>query len=213
MRHLSDSLTRYIGDLKQQMVRQADGKKGDVNRIRHKDDLEAASVVMLSPLRGEGKKLRGAIDNYRDQLMNWVEEPSRSNLIARYLSTETPSGGRSWEASLFEQMPLAAAVTLLTKIENDIRLSEGEALTSLLQSIDAGDYRLNRLNAWLIPEAETVLQGEPTEPVWYWRQKTQRGVPASWQESRWRREMMASSRWQHLAAAPSGGGICRTDRQ
>lgn len=159
VRNLSDSLTRYIGDLKLQMVRQADGKRGDINRIRHKDDLEAASVVMLSPLRGEGKKLRGAIDNYRDQLMNWVEEPSRSNLIARYLSTETPSGGRSWEASLFEQMPLAAAVTLLTKIENDIRLSEGEALTSLLQSIDAGDYRLNRLNAWLIPEAETVLQG------------------------------------------------------
>ena len=159
VQQLSDSLTQYIDELKQQMVRQADGKRGDISRIRHKDDLEAASVVMLSPLRGEGKKLRGAIDSYREQLMTRVEDPSRSALIARYLSTEAGTAGRSWEASLFEQMPLAAAVTLLTKIENDIRLSEGEALASLLQSVDAGDYRLNRLNAWLIPESETVLQG------------------------------------------------------
>jgi len=48
---------------------------------------------------------------------------------------------------------------MLTKIENDIRLSEGEALASLLQSVDMGDFRLNQLNAWLIPESETVLQG------------------------------------------------------
>ena len=159
VRSMSDSLTQYIDALKQQMVRQADGKRGDLSLIRHKDDLEAASVVMLSPLRGEGKKLRGAIDSYREQLMTRVEDPSRSALIARYLSTEAGTAGRSWEASLFEQMPLAAAVTLLTKIENDVRLSEGEALASLLQSVDAGDYRLNRLNAWLIPESETVLQG------------------------------------------------------
>ncbi len=159
VRSLSDSLTRYIGDLKQQMVRQADGKRGDLDHIRHKDDLEAASVVMLSPLRGEGKKLRVSIDSYRSQLTGWVDDPSRRALIARYLSTESESGGRSWEASLFEQMPLAAAITLLTKIENDVHLAEGEALASLLQSVDAGDYRLNRLNAWVIPEAETVLQG------------------------------------------------------
>ncbi|MDD2513148.1 MAG: gliding motility protein GldM [Proteiniphilum sp.] len=159
VRSLSDSLTHYIRGLKLQMVREADGKRGDIRRIRHKEDLEAASVVMLSPLRGEGKKLRSAIDSYRTQLINYVEDPSRSALITRNLSTETRSGGRSWEASLFEQMPLAAAVTLLTKIENDVRLSEGEALASLLQSVDAGDYRLNRLNAWLIPESEMVLQG------------------------------------------------------
>ena len=53
VRSLSDSLTQYIGALKQQMVREADGKRGDIRRIRHKDDLEAAAVVMLSPLRGE----------------------------------------------------------------------------------------------------------------------------------------------------------------
>ena len=159
VRSLSDTLTQYIDALKQQMVRQADGKRGDLNHIRHKDDLEAAAVVMLSPLRGEGKKLRGAIDRYREQLMMWVDDPSRRALIARNLSTEARAGGRSWETSLFEQMPLAAAVTLLTKIENDIRLSEGEALASLLQSVDMGDFRLNRLNAWLIPTSETVLQG------------------------------------------------------
>ncbi len=142
------------------MVRQADGKRGDINRIRHKDDLEAASVVMLSPLKGEGKKLRSAIDNYRNHLMSWVERPSRSNLIARYLSTETPSGGQ--ELGGISLRADAAGGRCHAAHQNRKRhssLGGRGTLASLLQSVDAGDYRLNRLNAWLIPEAETVLQG------------------------------------------------------
>lgn len=159
VRSMSDSLIRYIDDLKLRMVREADGRKADINDIRHKDDLEAASVIMLSPVNGEGKKFRNAIDTYRHSITQFVTDTTRRAIIEKNLSTQSHSANKSWEASLFEQMPLAAAITMLTKIENDIRSSEGEALANILHNVDIGDFRVNRLNAYIIPESDIVIQG------------------------------------------------------
>lgn len=158
VRSMTDSLTTYIHDLKYLMVREADGRKADINNIKHKDDLEAASVVMLSPVNGEGKKLKNAIDNYRDNITQFVQNSSRREIIERSLSTQT-TGSKSWEATRFENMPLAAAVTMLTKIENDIIAAEGDALENILNSVDVGDFRVNQLNAYVIPESDIVFRG------------------------------------------------------
>ena len=56
-------------------------------------------------------------------------------------------------------MPVSAAVTILTKIQNDVRSSEGEALSSLLNSIDVSDFRVNQINAYVIPESRVIIQG------------------------------------------------------
>ena len=52
-----------------------------------------------------------------------------------------------------------AAVTLLTKLQNDILYAEGEALTTLYSQIDAGDVRVNELNAFVIPQSRIVMRG------------------------------------------------------
>lgn len=157
---MSDSLTQYIESLKQRMAHEADGKKADIHNIKHKDDVEAASVVMLSPINGEGKRLKDAIDAYRNSVAQLVTDSNKRAIIERNLSTESLSPNKSWEASLFERMPLAAAITMLSKIKNDIRASEGEALSNLLHNVDMGDFRLNRLHAYVIPESDIVLQGD-----------------------------------------------------
>ena len=159
VRAMSDTLTQYIATLKLQMVRQADGKRGDVANIKHKDDLEAASVVMLSPIGGEGKKLRESLDHYRETVTGLVTDSARRKIIQKSLYTVSKSGNKNWEASLFENMPLAAAVTLLSKLENDVRSAEGEALSRMLNSVDADEFRMNRLSARLIPESDVVIQG------------------------------------------------------
>jgi gliding motility-associated protein GldM len=159
VRSMSDSLARYIGELKLQMAREADGRKADIDNIKHKDDREAASVIMLSPVNGEGKKFRNSIDAYRDSVTQIVTDPARRAIIEKSLSTQSGAGDKSWEASLFERTPLAAAITMLTKIENDIRSSEGEALANILYNVDVGDLRVNRLNAYIIPESDIVMRG------------------------------------------------------
>ena len=68
----------------------ADGKDADVNNIDHKDDLEAASRVMLSPVSGEGKKLRQSIEKYRTLMGEMVEDSAKTRIIEASLSTTPP---------------------------------------------------------------------------------------------------------------------------
>jgi gliding motility-associated protein GldM len=65
----------------------------------------------------------------------------------------------TWETKLFDNMPAVAAITMLTKIQNDIRQAESEALASLITNVDIGDVRVNELNAYVIPNANTIIRG------------------------------------------------------
>lgn len=157
-------LYQYIDTLKQAVVISADGAQGNVENIINQDNLEAASVVMLAPNVGKGKTLRMSIDKYRDYVSAIMVNTIKKQNIESALST-TPRtikgtiGNRSWEEGLFENMPVVAAVTLLTKIQNDIRYAEGEALNTLLNNIDAGDVRVNEVNAFVIPMSRNVMRG------------------------------------------------------
>lgn len=158
IQNMTDSLINYIQELKLKMVRDADGKNGDIENIKNKDNLDVASKLMLSPINGEGKKLKNAIDNYRKNITQYILSTSRRNIIEKSLETKGDNNKR-WEETYFENMPLAAAITLLTKIENDIITAEGDALENILRSVDINDFRVNQLNAYVIPESDIVIQG------------------------------------------------------
>jgi gliding motility-associated protein GldM len=163
VRIATDSLYHYLQTLKERIVKHADGKNGNVNDIVHKDNLEAASRIMLSPMDGEGENLRKAIDDYRRMVTGLVQDTAKNHIIEANLSTEPPRRSRiegsSWESALFENMPVAAAVTLLTKLQSDIRYAEGEVLNSFLNSVDISDYRVNQVHARVIPESQIVMRG------------------------------------------------------
>ena len=163
VKQASDSLFNYIQDLKVQIVKLADGEDGDVNNIEHKDDLEAASRVMLAPLKGEGPKLRKAIDDYRTWMGSFIDDSAKTRLLEANLSTTAPYKPglniRTWETALFENMPVAAAITLLTKMQSDIRYVEGEVLSTLINNVDVGDYRVNQITAQVIPQSQIVMRG------------------------------------------------------
>jgi gliding motility-associated protein GldM len=163
----SEDIYNYIQQLKERIVKVADGKDGDVNDIRHKDDLEAASRIMLAPLNGEGKNLRDAIDSYRTMMANLVQEPEKNRIIRESLSTTPPRqtdiNVRKWEEALFENMPVSAAITLLTKLQSDIRYVQGEVMSNLLNSVDVGDYRVNMVEAQVVPVSQIVMRGSAYE--------------------------------------------------
>lgn len=60
---------------------------------------------------------------------------------------------------MFDNMPAVAAVTLLSKLQNDIRQAESEALSNLITNVDIGDVRVNELNAYVIPNSNMVMRG------------------------------------------------------
>ena len=164
VKRMSDSLFNFAQELKEAIVREADGKDGDVHDIRNKEDLEAATQIMLAPGTGKGKQLHDAINNYREQMLKMVNDERQRNIIKSNLTTELPKHahamGKNWQEYMFEGMPTAAAVTLLSKLQSDIRYAEGEVLHTLVSNIDVRDIRVNKLDAFVIPNAQTVVRGD-----------------------------------------------------
>ena len=160
----TSGLYAYVDSVKLAIVRAADGKDGDPENIKSRDDLEAASVTMLSPATLRGEKLRHRIDDYRSYITQLLPDSLKRANISAALSTDpillkgtlTP---QTWEEAQFDQKPVVAAVTLLTKLQNDILYAEGEALATLYSQIDAGDVRVNELNAFVIPQSRIVMRG------------------------------------------------------
>ena len=56
----SDSIYQFAEDLKWKIVRKVDGDEADINNINGKEDLEAATQVMLAPGVGKGRALFNA---------------------------------------------------------------------------------------------------------------------------------------------------------
>lgn len=162
VKDMSDSLFQYADFLKEAIVKEADGMKGDVKNIRNKEDLEAATQVMLSGRHGQ--RLYDAIVSYRQRILSMITDSAQAATIKSNLSTDVPKKeallGRNWQQAMFESMPVAAATTLLTKLQSDVRHAEGEVLHSLIKGIDVKDVRVNALNAYVIPNSQTIVRGD-----------------------------------------------------
>ena len=158
------ALYTLVDSLKLAIVREADGEEGDVAAINRRDDLEASAVVMLAPGHNEGARLRNALDTYRTLVTSLISDTVKLASISEALDTRPfrrpgTVNPQPWEEAKFENQPVVASVTLLTKLQNDIRYAEGEALASLLSAVDAGDVRVNELNAFVIPQSRMVMRG------------------------------------------------------
>lgn len=164
LKRYSDSLYRFADELRWAIAREADGEEGNPANIENKEDLEAAGHIMLAPMRGKGRELFEMVNDYRDRILEQVTDARQRAIIQSNLSTEVPqteeNRGKSWEEYMFESMPSVAAVTLLTKLQSDVRNAEGEVLHTLISNIGLKDIRVNELNAYVLPEATTLFPGD-----------------------------------------------------
>ena len=163
LKALSDTLYDYADKLKVRIAKKADGEEGDYKNLVNREDLEAATNVMLAPGTGEGQRLYDAITDYRTRILEMVSDTAQQNIIMTTLSTDVPRRDltllKNWQEYHFENMPAIAAITLLTKIQNDVRYIEGEILHTLSKNIDMGDVRVNQIRALVIPTSKNIVRG------------------------------------------------------
>lgn len=181
----TDSLITYIGTLKKDMVLRAGSSpvtsedpllsdefflatnEGDTLRISKADDLNAPSEFMITQKNATELKL--AMEDYRSALIAFIDENDEDlkNTIISALNTSDPpinlkEGGenKSWETERFLDKPLVAVLTLLSKIQIDVKNSEANLINYLYSQIDAGSFLFNKLGARVIPNSSVVLQGD-----------------------------------------------------
>ena len=171
--HRADSLYNYIQGFKEQIVVLADGQKAVDERIaagidptreiQGKDNRDVAGQYAI--VEGNGAILRDVIAMYRDYIIELAEhKPELANEFKNIFAcdkmwNEHIKDSVAWEVGMFDGMPVCACITVLTKMQSDIRTTESEMIFYLMDQTDAGDLRVNKLNAYVIPKSDYVIQG------------------------------------------------------
>ena len=150
----SDQLYNYLKDFKYEILKIADGKDADKDAIKiiAREDIDAPGEYALT--KGNGKELRKRIEAYREFLKK--TNPSKADMYNTMFAT---AGGARWEAKLFESMPVSAAITLLTKYQSDVRSAEAETVQYLKSRTDFDDFRVNKVQAFVVPNSRYIIQG------------------------------------------------------
>ena len=162
----STAFFEYVQNFKDEMVAQADGSKAKkgarVREIGKQDDTNVPQRYAIN--EGNALKLKGAINDYREFMIKItgdspaVDEELRQTFVTpRGVNAEGDS--ISWEDAMFNEMPMCACITVLTKLQSDIRHCEGRAVRYLLTQTDATDLRVNKFNAYVIPSSDYVVKG------------------------------------------------------
>jgi gliding motility-associated protein GldM len=163
---VSGELFDYVQKFKDDMVFMADGKKAlknaHVSDIKKQDDTNIPQQYAIN--EGNASVLKEKISAYRDFLIQItgdsyaLDEELRTTFSVED-GVNAEGEAISWEDMVFNEMPMCASITILTKMQNDIRHCEGKAIQYLFAATDASDLRVNKFNAYVIPSSDYVVKG------------------------------------------------------
>jgi len=185
VREETQNMISYISQLKEELVKgsgsspvnaqnpySADGfylvtQSGDTLELKNEQDLNVPSEMMITQKKAE--ELKAKIVTYRESLISMLSEDDTElrGTVLQELDTADPpvdlkEGGekKTWEVQHFDYKPLVAVLTLLSKIQIDVKNSEANLINYLYAQIDAGSFKFNKLAANVIPNSNVVLQGD-----------------------------------------------------
>ncbi|MBR6278014.1 MAG: gliding motility protein GldM [Bacteroidales bacterium] len=150
----------YIGDL-----------------VSKKDDNNVGGQIFIT--EGHSTDIKKSRESYRDFLISIVNKDTVSteqaiesrksliNSLEQMLSTEDTKSLNDegemlpWEVANFEHLPAAGVLSLMTKMQSDVRNTESSMLTYLLSQIGKADMKFNAIKAVVNSPKSYVLVGEP----------------------------------------------------
>jgi gliding motility-associated protein GldM len=165
VQRLTTDLNNYIQSLKDEILKSAGANfaKGDSN---YKDDnLDIATRLMVE--KGEGKKLLERLKKYKEDILNI--DPAIKTQLGNSLPIhlEKPKtknrGNNTWEAAYFRMVPTVAALTILSKFQNDVKTTENKVITFCHEQVGKVEFRFNQYEPIVGQNATVLLAGQELE--------------------------------------------------
>lgn len=165
VQRLTADLNNYIQNLKDEILKQAgaDYAKGDSS---YKDDnLDIATRLMVE--KGEGKKLLERLEKYKKDILNIdpVIKTQMGNALPIHLEKPKTKnrGNNTWEAAYFRMVPTVAALTILSKFQNDVKTTENKVITFCHEQVGKVEFRFNQYEPIVGQNATVLLAGQELE--------------------------------------------------
>lgn len=178
---MADGLYDHIAALKKHLVGGTDKlPEGSVDslynlkNVQSKDNYDMPSMLMgladpANPKDGEfsAVELRGKINKFQTDLLGLFEDKDTKDLMKKTLAVlDTEDFGmvngtmETWETGNFYHVPLAAVVTILSKMQSDVRSAEAEAVAKLYENIDAGSVSFNKVDGFAYAKKAYIMDGD-----------------------------------------------------
>lgn len=178
----ADSTVAYLNRVKKQLITFTEDYQEPMpdsmyllQKVNNKDNYDKPTELLIGsepamPIETEisAKTIKKNLTQYVAELTTLFDAEKDSSVIAELTKAinlapvSTPEGGtESWETGNFYHMPLAAVITTLSKLQNDVRNAEGYALRTLFSQINQQDFKFDKIEAKVVPVSNYVLKGEP----------------------------------------------------
>lgn len=167
---MADIAFKYVEDLKMDLMREA-GYNPPKDTLFKEDNLEASTRLLVedAPVgKGKGKELYKKLEAYKLGLLGVdsavKDELGKSLPIDLTMPKTQNAGNNTWEAAYFRMTPTIAALTILSKFQNDIRNAEAQVVELCHKKIgevvlvyDQFKAIANASASYVMPDEEIII--------------------------------------------------------
>jgi gliding motility-associated protein GldM len=165
---ISDELYNYIETLKSELKKESGLKTVDGKEEFKEDDLDAGTRLLVQRApegKGKGKELFEKLKAYKDQLLSIDPEMKKEIEVGLPLDltippTSSEAGKSDWSYAYFHMTPTIAAITILSKFQNDVRNSESKAVEFCHKQIGQVEIIYDQFQAFAGTNTQYLMPGE-----------------------------------------------------
>jgi gliding motility-associated protein GldM len=172
----SKELCTFIDEIKSEMyqkIQKLDKSVADTFKLKNldsKDENNIPTEIMIGAgadpehATGKAKDLKEKIEKFKKDITDLVPQKDRATLKLGLSTEEMYSIGDekmvAWESNLFAHNPVAAVLSVLAKLQNDIKNAESDVVGTLLRNVDEATIKFDKVIAKVVPESNYVISGE-----------------------------------------------------
>jgi len=176
-RNLSTEMVEFVDELKYELIALTEKIPIDSARnirlpqVKNKDDYSTpTNFFMLGSddgSRGKGIELKNRIDEYRRQMLALIPESDKDKITLGLITDgeyfNMDGIPQNWVQYNFYNTIMAADVAILNKIITEIYDAEFDIVNYLLVSVDAKDFKYDKIDARVLPRRDFVFIGDNYE--------------------------------------------------
>ena len=139
-------------------------KKLPIANLSNKENRDMSGEILV--ISGKAKSLKDQINSFKKNMLTIAgDNQVLAFNIKSALNTDDKNGkgGSSkipWENYNFLDMPAVGALTLLSKMQSDVRNTEADIIKLLRENIDAGSLKFTSAEGIQIPQSTFVIRGD-----------------------------------------------------
>jgi gliding motility-associated protein GldM len=165
---LSDDMSKYIDELKSRLKTESKGENiGKAGEKFSEDNLDASTRMLVEGK--DGKELEKRLIEYKKQMLEIIPENKAEFEKSLPLDMSVPKSqtgsltSKDWSSAYFHMTPTIAALTILSKFQNDVKNSEAQIVDYAHKEIGQVKVIFDAFQAFAGTNSNYLMPGQELE--------------------------------------------------